>query len=262
MFIPRPNAQLHALTFGHGPLTLLAVGGWTAGGEIWHPLFGHLAHWRCISLDHRGAGASTRSGPITVDDMADDLLAVADALNVGPCVIAAESSGAAAALLAVQRAPRRFVGQVLVGASWQRTEPEDTSNFVAALRHDYDGAIHSFINNCLSESDSVELRRWGFQMLKKSSVDDAVALLRSREHIANNEQLASQFRDLRLPTLLIHGDGDRIVPAHSSQLLAQLIPGAELHVLAGLGHVPLVTDPCQVAARIDEFGTRLLSALQ
>lgn len=82
-------------------------------------MFGQLPHWRCISVDHRGTGASTHTGPITVKAMADDLLAVADAQHVvGPCVLAAESAGAATALQAVLRAPERFAGLVLVGASW------------------------------------------------------------------------------------------------------------------------------------------------
>ena len=249
MFIPRPNAQLHALSFGQGPLTLLAVGGWTAGGEIWHPLFGELAHWRCISVNHR-----TQTGPITVDDMANDLLAVAQALNVGPCILAAESSGAAAALLATQRAPHRFLGQVLVGAAWQRTEPGASDGFIASLQSNYAGALRAFIDNCLPETHSAELRRWGLQMLMRSSVDDAIELLRSREQIPAANLLGEQLRKLLLPTLLIHGENDRIVPAQSSRTLAQQLPRAELHVLLGLGHV---TAPIEVAALINEFGTRL-----
>ena len=116
MFIQRPDARLHTLSFGQGPITLLAAGGWVGSGEVWHDLFGQLLHWRCISVDHRGTGASTHSGPITVEAMADDLIAVADAQRVGTCVLAAESAGAAAALQAVLRAPQLFTGLVLVGA--------------------------------------------------------------------------------------------------------------------------------------------------
>ena len=257
MFIPRPTAQLHTLSFGQGPLTLLTVGGWAAGGEIWHPLFGHLANWRCISVDHRGAGSSTHVGPITVSDMADDLLAVMDALNVGSCVLAAESSGAAAALLAMQRAPHRCLGLVLVGAAWQRTEPGESDSFIAALRSNHAGALGAFVDNCLPETRSAELRRWGLQMLSRSSVDDAIELLRTREQIAPATPQGEQLRKLNVPTLLIHGENDRIVPVQSARTLAQTLPNAELHVLPGLGHVPIATAPGQVARLIQEFGTRL-----
>jgi pimeloyl-ACP methyl ester carboxylesterase len=250
MFIDRPGAQLHALSFGSGPLTLLAVGGWVAGGEVWHPLFEHLPHWRCIGVDHRGAGSSTRQGAISVDDMADDLLAVADAMAVGHCVLAGESSGAATVLRAMQRAPGRFLGQVLVGAAWQRTQPSASDAFVARLRQDFQGSLQSFIDNCLPETDSVGLRRWALQVLSRSSVDDAIELLRSRERITPVE-----FAPGRVPpSLLIHGSNDRIVPAQSARLLAERLPGAELHVLNGLGHVPIVTAATSVATLIDGFG--------
>lgn len=39
--------------------------------------------------------------------------------------------------------------------------------------------------------------------------------------------------------------------------MAECLPRAELHVLPGLGHVPIVTAPAEVAALINEFGTRL-----
>lgn len=253
MFIQRPNAQLHILSFGQGPISLLAVGGWTAGGEIWHPLFGHLPHWRCVSVDHRGAGASTHVGPITVDDMANDILAVADALNLGPCMLAAESSGAAAGLLAAERAPDRFLGLVLIGAAWQRTEPGASDSFIANLRGNHTAALRAFIDNSLPETDSAELKRWGLHMLMRSSLEDAIELLRSREQITQ----ISPAIQLALPTLLIHGQNDRIVPVQSAHALAKTLLRAELQVLAGLGHVPIITAPAQVAALIDGFGTRL-----
>jgi pimeloyl-ACP methyl ester carboxylesterase len=254
MFIQRPTAQLHALSFGQGPMTLLAVGGWTAGGEVWHTLFGELMNWRCISVDHRGAGASMCSGPITVDDMADDLLAVADALQVGPCVLASESSGAAAVLCAVQRAPQRFIGQVLVGAAWKRFEKTDSYDaFIAALRHDYRATLRAFIDNSLPETDSIALRHWGMQMMSRSSVDDAVDLLRCREHIAPPDQLPR----LTLPTLLIHGERDRIVPPQDSRELAERLGSARLRILPELGHVPIVTAPAEVAALITGFGDQI-----
>ena len=256
MFIQRPDAQLHAQSFGQGPLTLLAIGGWTAGGEIWHSVFGHLPHWRCVSLDHRGAGASLNQGPITVDAMADDLLAVADAMHLGRCVVASESSGAAAALRAIERAPGRFVGQVLVGAAWGRTEPGAADPLVAGLQRDYPGTLRWFIDNCCPETDSVALRHWALQMMMRSRVEDAVALLRSREQIAPADATPGHA----LPALLVHGDQDRIVPVQSSRDLAARLPRAELHILQGLGHVPLCTEPAAVAALIDDFSGRMALA--
>ncbi len=187
--------------------------------------------------------------------MADDLLAVADALNVGSCVIASESSGASAALLAIQRAPNRFGGQVLVGASWERVEAGAYDKFFASLRRDYTATLRSFIDNCLPETHSAELRRWGLQTMTRSSVDDAIDLIKSREQIT----CADVSPLHHLPALLIHGDKDSIVPVQSSRLLAARLPSAKLHVLPGSGHVPVVTAPAEVAALIANFGNQILA---
>ena len=252
MFIQRPDARLHTLSFGQGPITLLATGGWVGSGEVWHDLFGRLPHWRCISVDHRGTGFSSHTGPITVDAMADDLIAVADAQRVGTCVLAAESAGAAAALQAVLRAPQLFAGLVLVGASWQSPVPGAKDAFIASLRQDYLATLRGFVDACLPETDSVDLRRWGVQVLSRASVDDAVELLGCRAA----HELETQVRRIHVPVLLIHGAEDHIVPPQSSRDLAALLPHADLQVMPGLGHVPIVTEPARVAALIEHFGTK------
>lgn len=253
MFISRPDADLHVQSFGQGPLTLLAVGGWTGSGEVWLDLFGHLPHWRCVALDHRGTGATTQRGPITVDAMADDLLAVADALQLGPCLLAAESAGAAVALRAAQKAPGRFLGQVLVGPAWQRVEPGVQDGFIAQLRRDYPAALRAFIDNCLPETPSTSLRRWALQMLMRADVEDAVALLKARTLLPPDDMLPRPD----LPTLVLHGSQDRIVPVAASRQLAARLAQCELQELPGLGHIPIVTEPAAMAARIDAFGQRL-----
>jgi len=89
-------------------------------------------------------------------------------------------------------------------------------------------------------------------MLARSSVDDAVDLLRCREHVAPTDQLPR----LSLPTLLANGDRDRIVPLQGSRDLSERLGRAERRALPGLGHVPIVTTPAEVAALIDDSGKR------
>ena len=56
MFVHRPDARLFSLSFGQGPVTLVALGGWVGSGELWHELIGHLPDWRCVTYDHRDSG--------------------------------------------------------------------------------------------------------------------------------------------------------------------------------------------------------------
>ena len=58
---------------------------------------------------------------------------------------------------------------------------------------------------------------------------------------------------LRVPTLVMAGDADRIVPAINARLLAARIPDSQLHVVPGAGHLLLMDHARQCATTIAEF---------
>jgi pimeloyl-ACP methyl ester carboxylesterase len=249
MFVKRPDASLLSLSFGHGPQTLLALGGWIGSGEVWHDLFGELPHWRCVSMDHRGSGASTHStSPITLEAMVDDVLAVMDAQGIDRCVLAAESGGAGVALEVALKAPERISGLVLVGASWRRISSTHFDDFVEWLRKDFDGAIRAFATSCVPEANGADQRRWGYQVLRRSTLQSAIELLLCRCALTVEDRLST----MRVPTLLVHGTLDGVSPPDDSRLLAKRLLDAELHILPGLGHVPILTAPAAVARLIEQ----------
>ena len=68
--------------------------------------------------------------------------------------------------------------------------------------------------------------------------------------------LRAQVSQISQPTLILHGDADRIVPVESSRWLASQIPTSSLHVFTGAGHVPTMTRPVEVANAINQFFER------
>jgi pimeloyl-ACP methyl ester carboxylesterase len=251
MFIDVPDARLLALSFGDGPRTLLAIGGWIGPGELWLETLGRLAgRWRCITYDHRGTGASTcGADPIRLSDLVDDLFAVLDAQGVGRCVLAAESAGAAVAMQAILREPNRFDGLVTVGGNWLRPVAGQHDALIAGLRADFARTIGAFVDRCLPEAGSGPYRHWGRQMLMRSNPEHAVQLLRCKSELTVQDRL----HELRLPALLLHGSLDAVVPPPLSTRLSQALSGSRLRILEGFGHVPTVTAPELVAAEIDAF---------
>ena len=61
------------------------------------------------------------------------------------------------------------------------------------------------------------------------------------------------FRNIRTPTLVLHGAADTVIPLAAGQALAEAIPGARLIVYPGVGHVPMEQIPDRSAADVRSF---------
>ena len=232
---------------GEGPSTLVASGGWTGSWELWESPFELLtaSRWRCIAYDHRGSGESPVAPEfITVQAMADDIIQIMDANNVQQCVLAGESMGAAVAQLTVLQHPERFTGLVLV-ASAPSVFDDGRAALAARARADYPAVVRWFIDRCLPEPDSEHLRRWGRDILLRADPEQAARLMEMWQDAPRIDPSL-----LSLPTLIIHGGLDVIVPVHHARTLAELIPNSELIVFDDTGHVPTITRPHDVAAAI------------
>ena len=154
-FIATDGYLLHGVDFGAGPTTFVAHGGWVGSWELWEEPFQLMqSQWRCISYDHRGAGASTFP-PATIDPAAlvDDLFAVLDHYEVARCVLAGESLGALTAVAAVLRDPSRFDGLVLVdGVPFTDGNVDPAER--AAMMTDFPAYVRAFVAACVPEPDS------------------------------------------------------------------------------------------------------------
>lgn len=249
MFIPAGEYLLNSVAIGTGERIFVAHSGWVANWELWQEPFGLMQDsWRCIGYDHRGSGATTAPPEaITPEALVADLFTVLDHYGVNRCVLAAESLGALPCLQAVLDRPERFAGLVLVDGV--PAAVGDRPSLVAGSRADFPATVAAFIEACVPEPDSEHLKRWGRQMLLRADPEAAATILETHY----NRGVAPDLAAVSLPTLLLHGELDAIVPLRAAQEVAATIPGAELVVLPGAGHVPTVTRPQEVVAAIDRW---------
>jgi pimeloyl-ACP methyl ester carboxylesterase len=68
-----------------------------------------------------------------------------------------------------------------------------------------------------------------------------------------NTDLTASLRNIRVPTLVIHGDCDRVVPLDTGRQLAESIPGARLVIIPDAGHVANQERPLEFNAAVREF---------
>jgi pimeloyl-ACP methyl ester carboxylesterase len=255
MFIPAGGHLLNAVSFGRGERTFVAHGGWVGSWELWQqPIELMQDDWRCIAYDHRGSGASTAPPEeVSPEGLVDDLFTVLDHYAVDRCVLAGESMGALTVLAAALERPDRFAGLVIVDGV---TATSGTANDHAQVRAGYSSYVSGFVDACVPETDSDHLRRWGRQILLRADPESAARMLESHDV----PRLAPDLTRVCVPTLVIHGDRDAIVPLEVGRATAAAIPDAELVVITGAGHVPTVTRPHAVVEAISQWAARLPSA--
>jgi pimeloyl-ACP methyl ester carboxylesterase len=177
---------------------------------------------------------------------------VLDHFEVEACLLAQESLGALTCLQAVLREPSRFDGLVLVdgapAASREAMEP-----LVNGSRSDYPATVHGFVDACIPEPDTDHIRRWARQILLRADPEAAARIFESHYE----EHVAPDITQVAVPTLLVHGENDAIVPVELAKAVAAAIPGAEIVVLPGAGHVPTMTQPETVVAEIERWTASL-----
>lgn len=70
---------------------------------------------------------------------------------------------------------------------------------------------------------------------------------------ANIEELTSRYKDISVPTLIVWGEDDKVIPLKIGEMLAEAIPDSKLEVLQGVGHAPHEEAPEKAIPLIVEF---------
>lgn len=257
MFIKIADHDVFALSFGAGPRTFLAQGGWIGSSEVWLPTLELLSPgWRTVAFDHRGAGETrVPVDAITYDALVDDIFRVMDALAIDRCVLGGESAGVQVVLDAVLRHPDRFLGAVLVDGTAGLPRPVEAGpSPITGPPSTWPGSDHSarlrwFIDLCVPESDSEPIRRWGHHILLRAEPEAAERLWGIGRSAASH--VVERLPEVRVPVLLIGGSDDPLSPPAAMADLNRRLPNNTYVEVKGAGHVPIMTRPHEVAAAID-----------
>jgi 3-oxoadipate enol-lactonase len=212
-----------------------------------------VAH-RVIVPDLRGHGRSPRgSGPLTVEAMAGDVAALLDELETPPAHVVGLSLGGCVALALALDHPARVRSLTLVN-SFARLSVDARGAFRGAARLALLAcapmrtvAAH-VARGLFPRPDQRELYLAAVASLAATSRRTYLAALRGLAAFDARRRLG----ELRCPTLIVAGAGDRTVPRASTRRLQRAIAGAELIVVEDSGHVT----PCDQAER---FNSLLLS---
>ena len=223
------RAPREAILFHHG------IG---ASAGIWAGWFPALADaHRLVSFDMRGYGRShipAADFAWSLEQMVDDLFAVADAAGLQRFHLVGESIGGTVALAAALARPQRIATLTVsngahLGASIQRAE--------AWQRQLDDGGVKAWSDAFLrdrfhDDALSADQRAWFAAQQEKWPRESILNALR----VLIGTDLSPRLKDIAQPTLLLHPDGSPFIPVPVMAELHRLLPDAELNVIGHSRH--------------------------
>jgi len=261
------GVRLAYATIGSGP-PLVKASNWLThldfewGSPIWRHWWSALSlHHRIVRYDERGNGMSQRDvGDVNFDTWVKDLETVVDAAGLDRFPLLGISRGGPIAIAYAVKHPERVTHLVLYGAFAAGVNHVGNPEHLEARR-----ALASLVRlgwglknpafcrtfTCRFIPEATpEHEQWFDELQRVSTSPENAALLMERDDDLDVRPLLA---NVQTPTLVIHCDRDRAVPAEAGRQIAAAIPNARYVSLPGQNHLMLEEEPAW-AMFLEELG--------
>jgi len=242
-----------------GAPTLVLLHGWMgSGGLNWCRVFEPLGReFRVLAPDFRGHGRGMRARAVfRLDDCAEDLAALLDALSTGPVVLAGYSMGGAVAQLLARQRPELVAGLVLCATAAQLPvgpacgHPVEAALAVAASGVRLGGHVAhvptapvrfaadraSNLGRRVRATTPTDFVQWAVDELRRHDVRTLLEAARA----ASRHDARAWIGEVRAPAAVVLTTHDRLVPPERQLATAELL-GATVHEVEG-GHTVCTRD--------------------
>ncbi len=256
------GVPLYAAVRGRGPAVTL-VHGFPLNHRIYDTQIRALSHThRVIAPDLPGFGKSPPMGEdISMDTYADAVAAILDALEIEKTVLAGLSMGGYIAFAFWRRYPERVQGLVLLNTRAKADTPEARENRFKTIEAVQTDGLAPLIENMIPKLLSPVTLRGKAHVVNKlrhimgeSSVEGVVAALKA---MAGRPDTRSTLESITVPTLIIAGRDDALIPVSEAEDMALAIPDARLHVVDQAGHLVTMERPRTTARLMASFMERV-----
>ncbi len=237
--------------------------GWAGSARYWESTARAIApDYDCLLYDMRGFGRSNAATPEamaadpalgSLESFADDLLGLLDALNLTqPVYINAHSLGGTAGLYFLDRYPERVKKAILTcngSFPYQRWAFEAFylfGGYVVAFRPKWLGQIpfssQMFMSRFLKGSIPLAEKKAFLNDFLMADGPTAMGTLKAAVSKHATEVMPVAFANLKVPTLMISGEYDKITPAALGREAAEMSDRMEYVLMPNTAHFPMLED--------------------
>ncbi|MFH2053047.1 MAG: alpha/beta fold hydrolase [bacterium] len=237
------------------------VHGFPFSGAMWQPQVAAVNHrHRVVTYDLRGMGRSAvGDGQYTIEGHVDDLIALLDHLGLTSPVIVGLSMGGYVTLRAVERHPERFRAVVLCDT---RSEADDDAAKlkraagVAGVKRDGAAAFAEAFIPAVFAPGSLKAKPEAVSLIRETiAATPPLAIAGQLLAMAGRTDTSASLARIAVPTLILCGELDSVTPPALSRAMHERIPGSQLALVPGAGHLSNLEDPGFFNARLLDFLT-------
>ena len=245
-----------------GRTAVLMSSGLGGSGAFWAPqMAALLGRFPVVLYDHRGTGRSVRElpSPYAVQDMADDMVKVMDALGLDKVHVVGHAAGGNAGLALALSHPERLARLVVVNG-WSRPDPHIKRCFDTRICLLNDTGVAAYVH---AQPIFLYPATWLSENHERLEAEEAHhvagfpprAVMLARINALLAFDIDDRLGDIPHPVLISASADDMLVPVTCSMRLAEGLPNGQLEVSPWGGHGFTVTDP-------ETFNAALLGFLE
>lgn len=238
------RTRLYWESAGSGDPVLLIHGLGLSGGAWWRTVDALAPSMRVVTFDHRGIGQSASAiRAYTTEAMADDAVSILDALAIDRVHVYGFSLGGMVAQQVVLRHPERVQSLVLGGthSGGRRTGlpgPDVIAFFLRRAKMPSEEAAWASVPyNYGPRSRAEQVDRIAEDIERRLQNPFNEQAYQAQLVAASLHNCYGRLERIRVPTLVVHGARDRIIPVANAHRTAERVPGAELKILEDAGHL-------------------------
>jgi 3-oxoadipate enol-lactonase len=239
---------------------LLLAHGFPFDHTMWDAQIAALSgRCRVIAPDLRGFGHSgVTDGVVTVEQMADDLAALLDALSIAePVLFCGLSMGGYIAFEFWRKHAAKLKALVLCDTRAAADKSEVAANRLTTadrvLREGPRSLVDSMLPKLFSPRTYVDQPKLVEAMQSVMMRTDPRGIAAAARGMAERRDFTAELGNIRCPTLLIVGADDSFTPPAEMQAMSTAIPQAQFHAIPTAGHLSPFEQPTLVNAVIESF---------
>ncbi len=259
MRIELQDANIFVEDQGSG-MPLLLIHGFPLNLEMWRPQIDEISTIaRVIALDLRGHGQSPpTAGPYTMDLLADDCAGVLEALKVEQRVAVCGLSMGGYISFALLRRHSDMIGGLILAATRASADSDEGKTNRDKSIHEVEkygtqSVIEAMLPILMAPQTYNKHPELVSQVSAIMEATSPLGMISALQAMKTRPDSTPTLAQIEVPTLIIHGAEDQIIPLSESQAMHTAIPNSQLEIIPDAGHLPNLEQSQQFNKIIKSF---------